>query len=271
MMRTRLFIIMSFAASFVTSVFANEDSAWYHNGFQAGVGVSVTGGLGVVAGFYNSDLPNTWLRHFGVRTGFSSTDPLKSAIDSAIERFMKDGRNVGDGVKIDEGKLDAWHGNIYLDFYPFLGAWRLTGGYALGALKLDSKIFGTVEGAPTQRFYFYLAGDHYYYNGNSFGGISSINWKYHGPYLGTGFDFDVFCGFSFFIDAGVVLTNRSAKMNLDIPHEQLYMYNRETGVWLPVAIPALDRDVAAAQRDANRKLSDFRFYPMVKFGFAYRF
>lgn len=264
--------LLALVFCFPVTVAAADDSAtWYQNAFQAGVGLSITGGLGVVGGYYNPELANSVLRYFGFRTSLSTTDPLKSAIDSLIERFMKDGRDVGDGIKIDEGKLDAWHGNLFLDYYPFRGPWRLTAGYAWGAIELDSKIFGTIEGAPTQRFYFYLAGDHYYYNGNNFKGSATIDWNYHGPYLGTGFDFKIFCGFSFFIDAGVVFTNRPAKLNLDIPHEQLYIYNKETGVWGPVAIPILDRDVANAQRDANRKLSDFKFYPMLKAGFAYRF
>ena len=111
----------------------------------------------------------------------------------------------------------------------------------------------------------------YYYNVNNFDGITDIAWRYHGPYLGTGFDFGLFCGFSFFIDLGVVFTNRAAKMSIDIPHEQLYVYDIDTETWSPVTIPRLDSDVAQATHDANRKLSDFKFYPMIKAGFAYRF
>ncbi|MBR5625231.1 MAG: hypothetical protein IKW67_00410 [Alphaproteobacteria bacterium] len=259
---------------FTVSCFADGTAPvepWYRNGFQSGVGVSVTGGLNIFAGYHNPELSSPWLRYFGARIGLATTDPLKSAIDSMIERYMQDGRDVGDGVKIDEGKLDAWHGNVLVDYYPFRGSWRLTGGYVWGAMSLDSKIFGSIDEAPAQRFYFYLAGDHYYYNGNNFSGSAKIDWKYYGPYLGSGFDFDIFCGFSFFIDAGVVFTNRPARMDLEIPHEQLYIYNKETSSWGPVTIAALDRDVAAAEHDANRKLSDWRLYPMVKLGFAYRF
>ena len=190
---------------------------------------------------------------------------------NAIDSYMRDGRDVGDGVKIDEGSLDAWHGSILLDYYPFARTWRVSAGYAWGGAALDAAIFGEIERAPAQRFYFYLAGDHYYYNGNNFNGAANIDWNYHGPYFGTGFDFNIGCRFGFFLDLGVVVTNRPAKLSLDVPQEQLYVYNRLIGIWLPVTIPQLDDDIARATRDANDKLSDLRVYPMVKLGFSYRF
>ena len=243
----------------------------FPHGAQVGVGASLTGGMHVGVGYYNSGWDNYWASHFGARVGFASTDPLKSAIDSAIDSIMRDGVDVGDGVKIDKGKLDAWHASVLLDYYPFAGAWRLTGGYAWGGMQLDSDIFGEIAQAPSSRFYFYLAGDHYYYNGNNFGGAATIDWNYHGPYVGTGFEINLFCGFLLFMDFGLVFTSRPAKLALDIPQEQLYVYNTLAQTWLPVPIPQLDADIARATRDANRKLSDFKFYPVVKVGFAYRF
>ena len=240
-------------------------------GTQIGVGASLTGGISLVGGYYNPAWENFFTSHFGFRIGFASTDPLKSAIDSAIDSIMRDGVDVGDGIQIDNGALDAWHASLLLDYYPFRGAWRLTGGYAWGGMQLVSDIFGRIEQAPSQRFYFYLAGDHYYYNGNDFSGAATIDWNYHGPYLGTGFDFELFCGFSLFVDMGLVFTSRPAKLSLDIPHEQLYIYNTQSQTWSSVTIPALDADVARATADANRKLADFKFYPVVKLGVAYRF
>lgn len=257
-------IMPIFFCLFCSNVFALD-------GLQVGVGVSALTGLNVSAGFYNKNLESYLGRHFGTRIDFASLDALKSAVDSAIDSYMRDGKDVGDGVKIDNGGLDSWHASILLDYYPFSGNWRLSAGYAWGKAKLDADIFGETERAPNQRFYFYLAGDHYYYNGNDFGGTATVDWNFHGPYLGTGVDIDIFCGFSLFIDAGVVFTNRAAKLHLDIPHEQLYMYNKETGVWNPITIPALDNDVARATREGNDKLSDLKFFPMLKLGFAYRF
>lgn len=248
-------------------------SAWanFADGFYIGTGVSATSGLNLITGYYNPDIKPAWLSHFGLRSDFATSNPLKSVIDSAIDSYMRDGRAVGDDVKIDDGKLDAWHAGVLLDYFPFAGAWHISAGYMLGNATLDSAIFGEVAQAPSQRFYFYLAGDHYYYNGNYFDGAAKINWKYSGPYFGTGFDIGLGCGFDMYLDAGVVLTAQSATMSLSIPHQQLYIYNKDTDVWSPVEIPQLTADVLRAEQDANRKLSDIRVYPMVKIGFLYRF
>jgi hypothetical protein len=253
---------------FMSGAFAESFST---DGLRVGVGVSATSGLNLIAGYYNPDITPVWFRYFGVRIDVATSIPLKSAIDSAIDSYMRDGRDVGDGVKIDNGKLDAWHGALLIDYYPFISSWRFTGGFVWGGATLDSNIFGEVENAPSQRFYFYLAGDHYYYNGNSFDGTAKIDWNYYGPYFGTGFDIGLGCGFDLYIDAGVVLASRPSTIVLEVPQEHLYIYNKESDNWLPVEIPQLAADVLRAEQDANRKLSDFRVYPMIKMGFLYRF
>ena len=155
-----LFFLITFPAC------VNASSAY---GFQFGLGVSATSGLNVMLGFHNPEHESFWLRHFGVRLDVATSDPLNSAINSVIDYYMKDGTDVGDGVKIDNGKLDAWHTMALIDYYPFGAWWRISGGYAIGSALLSSDVFGTIEQAPSNRFYFYLAGDHYYYNGNNFG------------------------------------------------------------------------------------------------------
>lgn len=242
----------------------------FPDGIQVGLGMSALGGLNVLAG-YRHVADGDWFNRFGVRFDFSSTDPVKSALDSAIDHIMRDGVSVGDGVKLDEGKLDATHYSALLDFYPFSGAWRLTGGYMFSDVHMGAAINGTIGNVPSQRFYFYINGDHYYYNGNLFRGATAIDWDYNGPYIGTGADIKLGCGFYLFLDAGVVYTNRAARLSMSIPHEQLYIYDAETAAWAPVTIPKLDSDVAAATTDANRKLSHVRLFPVLKVGFLYRF
>lgn len=241
------------------------------HGLSVGVGVSAVAGINMSLGYHNTEHESYWLRHFGMRIDFADTSALKSALDSAIDSYMRNGRNIGDGVKIDQGSLDAWHGAFLLDYYPFAGAWRLSGGYALGNSTLGAAIFGEIANASSNRYYFNLAGDHYYYNGNNFNGVATIDWDYYGAYFGTGFDFRLGCGFGVFLDLGGVLTNRPARIALDIPQEQLYIYDTQSGTWSPVAIPKLESDVARATREANSKLSKIRIFPMIKLGFSYNF
>lgn len=242
----------------------------FPDGLQVGLGASVLSGMNVFMGYKYMDA-ESWLGKFGARFDFADTAALKSAIDSAIDHMMSDGVDVGDGVKIDDGKLDASHYALLVDFYPFDSGWRLTGGIMWGNLELDAAIKGEIAEIPSERFYFYINGDHYYYNGNRFRGNAAIDWNFYGPYLGTGFDIGLICGFRFFVDIGAVVTNRPAYLSLDIPHEQLYIYDTDTATWSPVTVPKLDSDVAAAERDANHKLSDLRVYPIVKLGVSYRF
>ena len=264
MMKHLMYLLFLLCLFVVRPVYAFPD------GLQIGFGVSALGGMNVLVGYryMNSDSLGG---KFAARFDFADTGPLKSAIDSALDHIMRDGIDVGDGVKIDDGKLDSSHYAMLVDFYPFDSGWRITGGYLWGNMKLDAAIKGVVSDAPSQRFYFYINGDHYYYNGNQFNGSVAIDWDFYGPYFGTGFDIGLFCGFRLFMDIGAVITNQPAYLDLDIPHEQLYVYDKEIQTWSPVTIPQLDSDVATAKSDANQKLSDIRVYPMVKMGFVYRF
>ena len=255
---------------FLSVVMTARVACAFPDGLQIGLGVSALGGMNVFAGYKYLDT-ESWFGKFGARFDFAETAALKSAIDSAIDHIMSGGIDVGDGVKIDDGKLDASHYALLVDFYPFDSGWRLTGGVMWGNLELDAAIKGEIAEIPSERFYFYLHGDHYYDNGNRFRGNTTIDWNFYGPYLGTGFDIGLFCGFRFFIDIGAVVTNRPAHLSLDIPYEQLYIYDTDTETWSPVTIPKLDADVGAAERDANHKLSGLRIYPIVKLGALYRF
>ena len=248
----------------VTNVYA------FPSGIQAGLGLSVLGGLNVFAGYKFNGVGGV-LDRFALRFDFADTAPVKSALDSALDHMMRDGVSVGDGVRIDEGELDSTHYSALIDFYPFDGKWRISAGYMFADINMKSSIIGEIAEIPSQRFYFYINGDHYYYNGNVFRGSTSIDWDYNGPYIGTGLDIGLGCRFSLYLDAGVVYTNRPARLSMKIPHEQLYIYDKNTASWSPVSVPKLDSDVAAATEDANRKLSHIRLAPVVKLGFMYRF
>lgn len=255
---------------FVVCVLLSRGAVAFPDGISVGLGVSALGGVNIIAGYKYVDDDSLWNK-FGVRFDFADVAPLKSAIDSAIDHIMGNGVDVGDGVKINNGQLDSSHYGALIDFYPFDSGWRISGGMMWARIELDADIVGEIAEVPSERFYFYINGDHYYYNGNRFRGNTSIDWNFYGPYLGTGFDVGLFCGLRLFLDAGLVFANRPARLNIEIPHEQLYIYDTGTATWSPVTVPKLDSDVLAAQRDANHKLSDLRVYPVVKLGVLYRF
>lgn len=258
----------------IAEVEKSESKGSFLDGVQLGVGISGTGGLNGFVGYANKNAESFWGKRFGVRFDFATTQPIEKELNDAIDSVMGDeGIDVGDNLAISHAKMDAKHYAALVDFYPFgntwfLGGWRLTGGYAFGNMKLGADIAGTFDGAA-DRYEFELAGNKYAYIGNTAHGTANMDWKYHGPYLGTGFDFGLLVGLKIFVDAGVVFTNRAAELSLNVPADNLQQFNGTT--WETVDVPELDKAVQETLSDVQDTLNDFKFYPMVKIGVMYRF
>lgn len=250
-----------------------SETAFPH-GVQIGVGLSATSGLNGFVGYANKDFDSFWAKRFGVRFDFASTKPVKSLINNGIDSIMgDDGIDVGDNLTITDGRIEAQHYAALVDFYPFgntwmLGGWRITGGYAFGDMNMTANIAGAIDG-PTGYYEFELGGNKYAYTGNTVHGNAKMDWEYRGPYVGTGFDIGLFAGFKIYVDAGVVFTNRAAELSLDVPTDNLKQWNGSD--WAAVDLPELDNVIDETLADAQSELDDFKFYPMVKMGFMYRF
>lgn len=255
------------------------DEHGFLHGVQLGVGVSATGGLNGFVGYNNKDFNSFWAKRFGVRFDFATTEPIKSTIGDAIDSVMgDDGIDVGDGLSITDGKLDATHYAAMLDFYPFgdtwfLGGWRLTGGYYMGDMEMSASVAGSVDELSGGAYEFELNNNKFRYTGNSVNASAGLDWEYRGPYVGTGFDIGLIGGFKIFVDAGIVFADKPATLALDVPFENLEMF--QDGVWKNVESESLqsvvDGVVAETLADAQSELDDFKYYPIVKVGFMYRF
>jgi hypothetical protein len=253
----------------------------FPRGMQIGVGASATGGLNGWVGYANKDFESFWWKRLGVRFDFASTAPIKSSIDSAIDSALDGGVEFGDGMTLQSGSFQAQHIGAMLDLYPFgntwfLGGWRLTGGYISGKTKLTATLGGELAGMPGGAFEFELDGINYRYTGNDVTASAIVDWKYSGPYLGTGFDLGLFWGIKIFMDAGVVFTSKTASAGLDIPLTGLEVSHDGGVTWdNSVTDPNLETELnnakATALADANDILKDIKFYPLVKLGFMYRF
>ena len=254
-------------------VVKNTKTSFPH-GLQIGVGISGSSGLNGFVGYANKNFDSFWAKRFGVRFDFGATSPIKSQLNDAINDVAGDGIDIGDELTISDIDIDAHHYAAMLDFYPFgntwfLGGWRLTGGYYIGEMNATAHIAGTIDELDGGSYEFELGGHNFKYTGNAVHGTAEFDWDYRGPYLGTGFDFGLFAGFKIYMDAGVVFTNKAAQLDLNVPVENLYMDGN------PVDNDAIkktfDDVVSDALADAQSELDDFKFYPMVKLGFMYRF
>lgn len=246
----------------------DSDKSFLH-GLQIGVGLSGTSGLNGIVGYANKDAASFWGKRFGVRFDFATTRPVKSLISDTLNKVVDDGIDIGDVLTIADVDIEASHYAALVDFYLFgdtwlLGGWRITGGYAFGEMNMTANIAGALDGNE-----FELAGQKYAYSDTAMHGTADLDWKYRGPYLGTGFDIGLFDGFDIYLDAGVVFTNRAAELSLTVPVENLQVL--AGGTWVDVDAGELETTVAKATSDAQKELDDFKFYPMVKMGFLYRF
>ena len=255
----------------------------FPRGVQFGVGVSSTTGLNGFIGYNNKNFDSFWAKRFGVRLDFASTKPIKSLINKGIDSYMGDkGLEINDEISVVDGTIKANHIGALVDFYPFgdtwfFGGWRITGGYVFGDLDVDADLKGEVKGLPDGVVEFKFADTEYRYLGNSVYGTAKADCKFHGPYLGTGFDLGLLWGIKIYMDAGVVFTNKAAELDLDVNVDNLQY--KEGGTWKPFAgdenyntlVAEFNANKAEELKDAQDELDKYKFYPIVKLGLMYRF
>ncbi len=250
------------------------------DGFALGGGLSATSGLNGFIGYGNMDSASWWGRHLRFRLDFASTKPIHSTFDSIIDSFIGDDGYTIDDITIQDVDIVAKHMSWLFDYYIFADSkyfcgWRVSGGYMKGLLKVDAELTGAVDGAPAGAFGFKLFNTYYYYTGNTVRGTADIDWKYHGPYIGTGFDIGLFAGFNIFIDLGLVFTNRHAQADLNVPFQNLYQSTDGGKTWQNVQDENLEAYVEAERQralaDVQRDLDKLDFLPIIKIGFMYRF
>lgn len=246
----------------------------FPHGLQLGIGISPTSGINGFVGYNNKNFDSFWAKRFGVRFDMASYSPIKSKLNKEINEMAgkgEDGVEIGD-MKIENFALDGKHYGAMIDFYPFgntwfLGGWRLSGGYFNGKLNLTADI---TDKSTSGTYTFELNGVEYTYTAGSLHGKSKVNWNYSGPYVGTGFDLGLFWGFKIYFDAGVVLADKSAKADLDIPLTGLEVGG--TPVQNNATLEtALKNNIKAELKDIQDDLDKYDYFPLVKLGFMYRF
>lgn len=263
-------------ALFTAVAVAGETSNSFPTGLQFGIGLSATSGLNGFVGYANKNYDSFWWKRLGFRFDFASTRPIRSRVKSLVNKYVGDDDiEIGDELKISNPTINAKHVAAMIDIYPFgntwfLGGWRLTGGYYMGNIKANAVITGTETSG--EAFEFELGDEEYKYVGDM-RAKAKINWKYSGPYAGTGFDLGLFYGLKIFLDAGVVFTSKAAELKLDVPTDGLY--HKNGSIWEPVTSSELEAELENAKKkelkDAQKEIDKVKFYPMVKVGFMYRF
>lgn len=274
--------------SVVSEVKKSNPKIAFPHGVQLGIGMSASTGINGFVGYNNKNFDSFWWKRLGFRADFATMSPLKSKIKSSAKSFIGE-----DGVELDEDAglyisnfaLDSHHAAALIDIYPFgdtwfLGGWRLTGGYVFGKTKLTADLTGKLDGAPEDELSFEFNDVKYRYLGNVVKGKAKLNWNFAGPYAGTGLDLGLFAGFKIYLDAGVVFTSKAAELDFDINPNNLQVLNNpsldpsDDANWSSVSGPLVDQfneNKDAELKDINDEFNKYKFYPMVKLGFMYRF
>lgn len=255
---------------------SNNPKIKFPHGMQLGIGVSGTTGLNGFIGYNNKKFDSFWWKRLGIRFDFASMSSIKSKLNSRINDVVGDeGIELDDNLSIEDIAMDSKHYGVMVDIYPFgdtwfLGGWRISGGYMFGKMDLDAKLHGKNIGDGIE---FELGDRTYRYDGAEMYGTANLDWKFNGPYVGTGFDLGLFCGFKIYLDAGVVFADQAAKLDLNIPVNDLL---KDVTDGAPQAVTgavyaAYEDAKADALRDAQKELDKYPYYPIVKLGFMYRF
>ncbi len=139
---------------------------------------------------------------------------------------------------------------VLLDYYPFHGAFRVTGGMMINENDMSAVASG---GSGT----YTINGDTY--TAQQVGTFTGkIGWRRVAPYLGIGWGSKAArqSGFSMGFDLGVLVTGS--------PEITLHASN-------PGNNAQLASDVAAAQAKANNRASSYRFWPVIGLRVGYAF
>ena len=189
---------------------------------------------------------------FGVQV---ATALIPGTLDAAVGlsrfNYNRSGIYTSNGDDIPySGNLRFQTIPVLLDYYPFHGVFRITGGMMVNQNDISAVASG---GSGT----YTINGDTY--TAQQVGTLTAhIGWRRIAPYLGIGWGSKAarHAGFSMGFDVGALVTGS--------PHVTLTASN-------PTDNTQLASDVAAAQAKANNQASSYRFWPVIGLRVGYAF
>lgn len=153
------------------------------------------------------------------------------------------------------GDLQLKSAGLMADIHPFAGHFRITVGGFYNGNRLD------VAAKPNAAGNFVFNGNTY--DADDFQGSGQLTFKKFAPYVGFGGGNAIRGGnWSFMWDVGALYQNKgTVKLNAEILN--------------PLVTPAMQaqfqQDVLVEQQSLQDDVNDFKWYPVVSLGIAYRF
>lgn len=176
----------------------------------------------------------------GVGTALGDAVTLRAEAAGGIN-ISRDGQREGLTYK---GKLKSGRGALFLDWYPFGGTFRLTGGVTANDIKIDldgSGSSGTINGKPVN-----LSGETF---------KLQVKYASSTPFLGFGWGHTPTAGFGGFLDIGA--------------HFGKFDATAQTTVVGKFGVTQADVD--AEVQKVRDKLDQLKVLPSLTFGLTYKF
>jgi hypothetical protein len=187
--------------------------------------------------------------------GLHVTTPLAAKLNARVGVNFADYSYDGNTSDVDyDFKLKLATFDALLDYHPFDGAFRVSGGAVYNGNKIDAFAKPTAAGTYT------INGN--VYSSAAMGDLTGkIDFKKVAPYLGIGFgDAVKNAGWSFAMDLGATFQGA--------PKTEL----SSNGCTVSALVCAqFARDVAAEKAKLDDEVSDFKLYPVMRVGVSYRF
>ena len=186
--------------------------------------------------------------------GLHISTPLAARLNGRVGLNIANYSYEGSTSDLDyDFKLKLKTVDALLDYHPFDGSFRVSGGVVYNGNKIDARAKPsggtyTINNVP--------------YNAATVGDLSSkITFRKAAPYLGIGWGNAVkAAGWSFGTDLGIMFQGT--------PKTQLASNNCTA---LPILCSRLASDVAAENVKLGEEVKDFKLYPVIRFGVSYRF
>jgi hypothetical protein len=186
--------------------------------------------------------------------GLHVTTPLTQKLNGRIGANLANFSYEGSTSDTDyDFRLKLKTVDALLDYHPFDGVFRVTGGVVYNGNKIDARAKPN-GGTYTVNNVAYSAG--------AVGDLSSkIDFRKAAPYLGIGWGNAVReAGWSFGTDLGLMFQGT--------PRTQLASNNCTA---VAVLCSQLANDVAAENLKLGEEVKDFKLYPVIRVGLSYRF
>jgi hypothetical protein len=190
----------------------------------------------------------------GGGVGYGISDMLTARVGYTAYNLDRD----IDSTDVDyEGKFKLGGAEALLDWHPFAGTFRVTGGLIFSRNKID--VDAKLNQSVTINDVEYDAGD--------LGDLSgTVKFKSTTPYLGIGWGNVVGKNGNFHLVADIGF------QYLGTPHVKLNASCSTQGaISAPVECLQLDQNVQAEEDDLNDEVENYEWWPVLSIGVAYRF